>query len=123
MFCPQCRKEFTPDQAKCPECKVRLVEEISERPEVDPLDDKFVWIARFDTRLEAEAIGHALDQYDIPFLVKSDDIGIFGPGHVMSTPQGATLWVPKSRSEEVADLLSCVVTRDQEETDTNPLGT
>jgi len=75
--------------------------------------DEFVQIARFDTRLEAEAIGHALDQYEIPFLVKSDDIGIFGPGHVMSTPQGASLWVPVSRKAEVADLLRCVVSDDE----------
>ncbi len=36
--------------------------------------------ARFSSRLEAEAIGYALDQYDIPFLVQSSDIGVFGPG-------------------------------------------
>jgi hypothetical protein len=76
-------------------------------------EDKFVSIARFDTRLEAETIGHALDQYDIPFLVKSEDIGIFGPGHVMSTPQGASLWVPASRRKEVAELLSCIFSQDE----------
>ena len=107
MFCPQCESEYEPEYSECPECRVGLVETLP-----DPsVDDKFVKIARFDTRLEAEAIGHALDQYEIPFLVKSDDIGIFGPGHIMSTPQGASLWVPASRREEVSDLLSCVVSR------------
>ena len=76
---------------------------------------EFVEIARFNTRLEAEAVGHALDQYEIPFLVRSDDIGIFGPGHAFGTPQGAALLVPSDRKEEVADLLECVM-RGAEET-------
>ena len=41
---------------------------------------KFVEIARFDSRLEAEAIGHALDVHEIPFLVQGSDVGMFGPG-------------------------------------------
>ena len=39
---------------------------------------KYVEIAVFPSRLEAEAIGHALDPHGIPFLVQSADIGIFG---------------------------------------------
>jgi hypothetical protein len=92
---------------------VALVEILSDEEKSHP-EDEFVQIARFDTRLEAEAIGHALDQYDIPFLVKGDDIGIFGPGHVMATPQGSSLWVPASRRREVVELLSCVVTSEEE---------
>ena len=41
---------------------------------------KFVELATFDSRLEAETIGHALDQYDIPFLVQSAGVGMFGMG-------------------------------------------
>lgn len=74
----------------------------------EPVDD-FVEVARFPSRLEAETVGHALDQYDIPFFVKSDDIGLFGPGITGPTPGGASLWVPAARHAEVAGLLSCVV--------------
>lgn len=69
---------------------------------------KFVEIAVFPSRLEAEAIGHALDQYDIPFLVHSADIGMFGPGMIGVTPEGSKLLVPSDRLEEVRGLLSCV---------------
>ncbi len=69
----------------------------------------FQKIARFASRLEAETVGHALDQYDIPFLVKSDDVGVFGPGMVGRSPTGATLWVADEHVERVKELLSCVV--------------
>lgn len=82
---------------------------------------EFVEIGRFNTRLEAETVGHALDQYGIPFLVRSDDIGIFGPGHAFGTPQGAALLVPSDRKEEVAELLECVV-RSPDERDTSAEG-
>lgn len=70
---------------------------------------RFVEIARFPSRLEAETVGHALDQHDIPFIVQSDDIGIFGPGMSGWTPSGARLLVPESAREEVGKLLTCIV--------------
>lgn len=69
----------------------------------------FVEIARFPSRLEAETIGHALDQYDIPFFVQSEDLGVFGPGMTGWTPDGASLLVPADRVDEVRSLLTCVV--------------
>lgn len=75
-------------------------------------------VARFSSRLEAEAVGNALDQYDIPFLVQSEDIGIFGPGHTGMTPQGAVLLVPAEYEGQVKELLSCFY--QAEETDEAP---
>jgi hypothetical protein len=66
-------------------------------------------IAWFNSRLEAEAIGHALDQYGIPFLVQSGDTGMFGPGMIGRSPVGASLLVPSERVAEVNELLGCVV--------------
>ncbi len=74
---------------------------------------KLVEIARFDSRLEAEAVGHALDQHEIPFLIQGSDIGIFGPGMVGRSPIEVSLQVPESALEEVKRLLDCVV-RDPE---------
>ncbi len=71
---------------------------------------EFVEIAVFNSRLEAETIGHALDQYDIPFLVQSHDVGMFGPGMIGASPAGARLLVPENRLDEVRELLNCVVT-------------
>lgn len=69
----------------------------------------YVEIAVLSSRLEAEAIGHALDQFDIPFVVQSHDVGMFGPGMTGPTPAGASLRVPADRVDEVRELLSCLV--------------
>jgi hypothetical protein len=70
---------------------------------------ELVEIARFSSRHEAESIGHALDQYEIDFVVRSDDVGIYGPGMTGWSPQGASLWVAAHRADEVRELLACVV--------------
>ncbi len=70
---------------------------------------EYVEIARFESRLEAETIGHALDRYDIPFLIQSHDIGMFGPGHMGRTPGGAGLCVPADCAEEASELLHCAI--------------
>jgi len=79
-----------------------IVQSMTKTPEL-------VEIARFPSRLEAESIGHALDQYDIDFVVRSDDVGIYGPGMIGWSPQGASLWVAAEAAERVRELLSCVV--------------
>ena len=70
---------------------------------------EFTEIARFNSRLEAETVGHALDQFEIPFLVQSADIGMFGPGMIGTSPAGAQLLVPQDRETEARELLNCVV--------------
>lgn len=65
-------------------------------------------VARFPSRLEAEAVGHALDQYEIPFVVQSADVGMFGPGMTGWSPEGARLLVPADRVKEVLELLTCL---------------
>jgi hypothetical protein len=76
---------------------------------------EFQEVARFNSRLEAEAVGHALDQYSIPFLVQSADVGMFGPGMTGWSPQGAKLLVPADRVEEVQELLSCLAPLPEDE--------
>ncbi len=78
---------------------------------------KLIEIARFDSRLEAEAVGHALDAHDIPFLVQGSDIGMFGPGMVGRSPVEVSLQVPESALEEVKRLLDCVISEPEAEED------
>ncbi len=78
---------------------------------------KLVEIARFNSRMEAEAVGHALDQYEIPFLIQGSDIGIFGPGMNGRSPAGVSLQVSEEVLEEVKELLHCVLVEPESESD------
>ena len=71
-------------------------------------------VAWFSSRLEAETVGHALDAHEIPFLVQSGDVGMFGPGMIGRSPVGTSLLVPEDRLAEVRQLLDCVVRGDEE---------
>ncbi len=73
------------------------------------MSEKFVEIARFPSRIEAETVGHALDQYDVPFMIRSNDVGMFGPGMIGWTPDGARLMVAEKHKSRVEELLACVV--------------
>lgn len=70
----------------------------------------YVEIGHFNSRLEAETLGHALDQFEIPFLIKASDVGMFGPGMNGFSPQGAGLCVPEQFEKEARELLRCAVT-------------
>ena len=70
--------------------------------------------------MEAEAVGHALDQYEIPFLIQGSDIGIFGPGMNGRSPAGVSLQVSEDALEEVKELLHCVLEPESDEVDSGP---
>jgi hypothetical protein len=58
----------------------------------------------FPSRLEAEMAAEVLEKAQIPFIIQSEDTGIFGPGSVPS-PRGARLLVPKEDMKIAGDLL------------------
>jgi len=64
-------------------------------------------IARFSSRIEAETVAHALDQYEIPYLIQGLD-----PSHGLqsfgSATGGLVLCVPDEAVDIVRKLLNCV---------------
>lgn len=65
---------------------------------------RFIQLSVFPSRLEAEMAGEILGRVEIPFLIQSDDIGIFGPGAVPA-PSGAKLLVREEDFSEAESLL------------------
>ena len=65
---------------------------------------EFVKLHLFSSRLEAEMLGEILRQSEIPYLIQSEDIGLFGPG-ASPAPGGARLVVRKCDLEDARDLL------------------
>lgn len=71
-------------------------------------DDGFVRLHHFSSRLEAEMLGEILRQSDLPFLIQSEDIGIFGPG-AAPAPGGAVLVVRRTDLEYAKTLLAGLI--------------
>jgi hypothetical protein len=58
----------------------------------------------FASRMEAEMAAELLTKARIPFIIQSEDTGIFGPGN-MPSPRGARLLVPEEDMKRAKDLL------------------
>jgi len=68
----------------------------------------FVKLHLFPSRLEAEMVGEILKQAEIPYLIQSEDIGIFGPG-AAPAPGGARLRVRKADLEYAKVILAGLI--------------
>lgn len=64
----------------------------------------YMKLMTFPSRLEAEMAAEVLKKAQIPFIIQSEDTGIFGPGSVPS-PRGARLLVPKEDMKIARDLM------------------
>jgi hypothetical protein len=68
----------------------------------------FILLHLFQLRMEAEMAGEILSQAEIPYLIQSEDIGIFGPG-ASPAPAGARLLVRETDLEDAKALLSGLI--------------
>jgi len=76
--------------------------------EDSPAEDGFVGLHHFPSRMEAEMIGEILKQAGLPYLIQSEDIGIFGPG-AAPAPGGAGLVVRGTDLEYARTLLAGLI--------------
>lgn len=67
-----------------------------------------ILLHRFPSRMEAEMAAEILKQAEIPYVIQSEDIGIFGPG-AAPAPTGARLMVPPEDLEDAKVLLSGLI--------------
>jgi len=70
--------------------------------------DHFVSLHHFSSRMEAEMIGEILKQSELPFLIQSEDIGIFGPS-AAPAPGGARLVVRRTDLQYARTLLAGLI--------------
>ena len=103
-FCPNCKFEYEPEVATCPDCGAALVEALPESTAPDTGDDKFVLLRDLPSRLYAQMLEEVLEDQGIPCIIKGEDIGLFmgvyGTNPVIST----TIWVPEHRLEQARKI-------------------
>lgn len=71
-------------------------------------NNDFTVLHLFPSRIEAEMAGEILKDAEIPCLVQSEDIGLFGPG-AGPAPAGARLMVRKGDIEDAKALLAGLI--------------
>lgn len=72
------------------------------------LPSNFVLLHLFPSRMDAEMAGELLKEAEIPFIIQSEDIGLFGPG-ATPAPAGARLMVQKNDLEDARVLLTGLI--------------
>jgi Putative prokaryotic signal transducing protein len=73
---------------------------------------EWVEVATFSTGLEADMAKNALEQAEIPVLVRSNASGIFGLAFQGVVAGGIALQVPSPEFDRARELLSAQETRD-----------
>jgi hypothetical protein len=107
-FCPKCGYEYKSGNDVCPDCKEKLVAELTVESQVDEIDEDvsdWVPLARLTSREYAEMVLVRLRDMQIPSVILSG-AGYFGMTGQMGlssavTPGGAyTIAVPEEYVEE-----------------------
>ncbi len=80
----------------------------TELAEKSVADTRFVKLCHFSSRLEAEMLGEILKQAEIPYLIQSEDIGIFGPG-AAPVPGGVRITVRKADIDDAQHALAGLI--------------
>lgn len=101
-FCPNCKFEYKPEIDICPDCGAKLVSKLEEEI-IENI--KYVPLRKVPTRLYAQMLQEALEEHDIPCLLKGDDMGVFLGALGTTSVLPVTVWVPeelKEKAEEIA---------------------
>ena len=102
-FCPNCRYEYQPGVAECPDCREPLVENLPPGPPA--ADVRFVPMPDLPGRVYAEMVKGVLEQRGIPSYLRSDGASDgFSAVGTSILDKGFKLYVPEDRLEECLDI-------------------
>ena len=109
MFCPDCQAEYREGIAECPDCEVRLVDEL---PQVTHPDRAFVPVFETADPALLPLVESLLDLADIPYMIQGREAqGMLplGPANTGVSLSGkglaATVHVDRERLAEAKELL------------------
>jgi hypothetical protein len=117
-FCPNCRYEYKPGVATCPDCGAELVDSLPEKSEEQGNEirnsEDWVQLGRLTSQQYAEMIEEALKEKDIPVVVLSS-VGHFGYTGQMGISSfrpvggGYTVMVPKEYAADADEIAQIVI--------------
>ena len=103
MFCPNCKAEYVKGITECPECRVRLVEELPPEPEPEPAPEKVELVTVFETsdRMLLMLAKSILEGEGIQYIVIGDTWqDILGLGGTGFTPYFTPVKIQIAKEDE-----------------------
>lgn len=104
-FCPKCRYEYREGFDTCPDCDVKLVQKLPEKPHVDLIDTELVVVARFMAAADAEMGRLKLNGHGIESVVMDTVSPGLYVGYTMGI-QGIRLFVRAEDADRARKILN-----------------
>jgi hypothetical protein len=93
-MCPECSLELPDGIPNCPDCEVPMIDpdDVYEDCQPQPMEQRFVLLRTFPSRMSATMLKDALQHEGIPSILQSEDVGVmlgnygsapFFPVHVL----------------------------------------
>jgi len=102
--CPKCNYEYTEGIKICPDCKVELVEKVSEQEE-DYKETKWVKLHSQPGRIYSEMVIEALKEKGIPCVLDPGNVSALAAKGISIPGDESRIWVPEEHFKEANDLL------------------
>jgi hypothetical protein len=84
MYCPNCQAEYQPGIAECPDCGVKLVEQLE--PEREPVYVELVTVLKTSNQSELMIAKSLLEGEEIDYFAKGDGLVDFVAGRLGFNP-------------------------------------
>ncbi len=103
MFCPRCRSEYRAGFARCADCGIALVPQLSDQAPDRGRLDEIGWVEVYATFLEERnvVVKALLDGEGVPYSARGDFVRFAG-----FHPEPVRFFVPLSEANRAQDLLA-----------------
>ena len=110
-MCPECSLELPDGIPQCPDCEIPMIDPDELFDDTDPMlmEQRFVLLRTFPSRLYATMLKEALQNEGIPSILQSEDVGVMLGNYGTAPFFPVRVLVPatrRSRASRIAEHIS-----------------